>query len=111
MSEEKRRAPRVYRRFILRAASFGEEPKRWSFVTIHNLSSTGILFTYEKDVQEGMILFFKIDFPDRIIQCMGRVVRVAGIREGVFHDVAARLEGIHAEDQAYIEAFIRQNLP
>lgn len=111
MSEEKRRAPRLYRRFILRAAPFGEEPLRWSFVTIHNLSASGILFTYDKPVREGLLLHFKIDFPERVIECMGRVARVGGAREGQFRDVAARLEGIGPEDQAYIESFVRQHLP
>lgn len=111
MSQEKRRAPRLYRRFILRAAAFGEEPPRWSFVTIHNLSSTGVLFTYDKPVYEGMLLHFKIDFPERMIQCMGRIVRVGGLREGLYHDVAAHLEGISPDDSHYIEGFVRQNLP
>jgi hypothetical protein len=111
VSVEKRRAPRLYRRFILRAAVFGEQPLKWSFVTIHNLSSSGVLFTYDRPVREGMLLQFKIDFPDRLIQCIGRVVRVGGIREAVFHDVAAHLEGIGAGDQAYIEAFVRERLP
>ena len=108
---EKRRAPRLYRRFILRAANFGEQPLRWSFVTIHNLSTDGVFFTYDRSVYSGMLMHFKIDFPERVIQCMGRVVRVAGLREGACRDVAARLEGIALEEQQYIETFIRQSLP
>lgn len=107
---DKRRTPRIYRRFILRAAAFGEEPLRWSFVTIHNLSSGGILFTYDRPVYEGMLLHFRIDFPDRVLECIGRVVRVAGAREGLHHDVAARLEGLTADDRRYIEEFVKQNL-
>ena len=111
MSQEKRRAPRLHRRFILRAAAFGEEPPRWSFVTIHNLSSTGILFTYDKPVYQGMLMHFKIDFPDRVITCMGKIVRIGGMREGLYHDVAAHFEGVGFEDQHFIESFVRQNLP
>ena len=107
---DKRKSPRIYRRFILRAAAFGDEPLRWSFVTIHNLSSTGILFTYDKPVYEGMLLHFRIDFPDKVLECIGRVVRVAGMREGLHHDVAAKLEGLTAEDRRYIEEFVRQAL-
>lgn len=107
---EKRRFPRLYRRFILRAAAFGESPLRWSFVTIHNLSPSGILFTYDRPVYEGMVLHFKIDFPDRVIECMGRVVR-AGARGAVPQDVAARLEGVNPAEQQYIENFVRQSLP
>ena len=109
MSVEKRRSPRVYRRFILRAALSGEGPLRWSFVTIHDLSATGVLFTYDRPVKAGARLELKIDFPDRIIECQGIVVRVGGTREGAFHDVAARLENIYPTDQQYIEGFVRQN--
>jgi hypothetical protein len=108
---EKRRNPRLYRRFILRSAAFGEKPLRWSFVTIHNLSADGALFTYDRRVYLGMLLHLKIDFPDHVIECLGRVVRIGGAREGVFRDVAVRLEGIPSDAQAYIDGFIRQNLP
>ncbi len=79
-------------------------------MTIHNLSPSGILFTYDRPVYVGMILHFKIDFPDRVIECMGRVVR-AGARNVVPQDVAARLEGVGPEEQQYIESFVRQSLP
>ncbi len=108
---EKRRAPRLYRRFILRAAAFGERPLRWSLVTIHNLSADGALFTYDRRAYPGMLLHLKIDFPDRVIECMGRVVRVGGAHEGTHHDVAVRLEGIQSDEHAYIDSFIRQHLP
>lgn len=110
VSEEKRRAPRIYRRFILRAAAFGEDPKRWSFVTIHNLSASGILFTYDKPVREGMWMHLKIDFPERVIECLGHVARVTGARESSCHEVAAHLEDIGPDDRLYIENFVRQNL-
>jgi hypothetical protein len=111
LSADKRRAPRLVRRFILRAAPFGEEPPRWSFVTIHNLSATGVLFTYDKPVYEGMRLRFKIDFPDRMIECVGRVVRIEGVRGAGAHDLAAHLEGLRPEDRYFLESFVRQNLP
>ena len=107
---ENRRFPRLYRRFILRAAAFGENPLRWSFVTIHNLSPSGIFFTYDRPVYVGMMLHFKIDFPDRVIECMGRVVR-AGSSRNVPQDIAARLEGVDPQEQQYIESFVRQSLP
>ena len=111
MSADKRRAPRLSKRFILRAAPLGEEPPRWSFVTIHNLSSTGVLFTYDKPVYEGMRLRLKIDFPDRVIECLGRVVRLDGIREGAARDVAAHLEGVSSGDRGFLEGFVQEFLP
>ena len=109
MTSDKRTAPRLNRRFILRVAPFGEEPKRWSFVTIRNLSSTGVLFIYERPVREGMLIYLKIDFPDLVVECMGRVARIGGVRSGLFHDVAVHLESIDPEDQRYIEDFVKNN--
>ena len=108
MDEEKRISPRVHRRFILRAAVFGEEPLRWSFVTIHNLSCSGILFTFDRPVKKGDLLHLKIDFPDRVVQCMGRVTRLAGPREN-FQDVGASLEGIDPDARQYIDSVVRLN--
>ena len=108
MTEEKRSAPRINRRFILRAAIFGDEPLRWSYVTIQNLSSTGARFTFDKPVRVGSLLYFKIDFPDRVVQCMGRVRRLAGPRES-FHDVGASFEGIEPADRDYIDKVVQQS--
>ena len=108
MSEEKRFAQRLQRRFILRAAIFGEEPLRWSYVTIRNISSSGALFTFDKVVKVGTLLHFKIDFPDKVVQCMGRVRRLAELRENRFQDVAASFEGIEPEDRDYIDAIVKQ---
>ena len=109
---EKRVFPRLYRRFILRAAALDEHPLRWSFVTIHNLSVDGIYFTYDRPAYVGMLLHLKIDFPDRLIECMGRVVRVSGAKgaDMTHHDVAARLEGVAPEERQFLESFVRQNL-
>jgi hypothetical protein len=111
VSEESRSAPRLNKRFILRAALFGEEPLRWSYVTIHNLSSTGAYFTFDKDVHVGSLMLFKIDFPDRTIECLGRIRRMGGMREGTFHEVGASFEGIKPNDKIYIDTFIEKNLP
>lgn len=110
MSDERRAAPRLNKRFILRAALFGEEPLRWSYVTIHNLSSTGAFFTFDREVRVGTLMFFKIDFPDRTIECMGRIRRMAGMREGHFHEVGASFEGIQPNDRNYIDAFVAKNI-
>jgi hypothetical protein len=108
---EKRRARRLTKRFILRVAAFGDKPLRWSYVTIHNLSATGAMFTYDQQAYEGMLLHLRIDFPDRVIECLGRVVRMAGVREGQFHDVAVQIEGMTSGDRDYVEDFVHKNLP
>lgn len=109
MSEEKRAAKRIHKRFILRAAVFGEEPKRWSYVTILNLSSSGAYFTFDRPVPVGALLYFKIDFPDRVVECMGRVRRASDGSEGKFQNIGATFEGISAENKRYINEFVDMN--
>ena len=95
--EDQRSSKRLHKRFILRAAVFGEQPLRWSHVTIHNLSSTGTLFTFDKPVHLGALLHFKIDFPDRVIECMGRVRRLIG-GKGTLSSVGASFEGVRPHE-------------
>ena len=109
MAEEKRSSPRIHKRFILRTAVFGDKPLRWSYVTIRNISSSGALFTLDKAVKAGTLLHFKIDFPDRVIECMGRVTRQAGTQDG-FQDVGASFEGITPADRTYIDSIIRSGV-
>ena len=108
MTEERRASKRIYKRFVLRAAVFGDQPLHWSYVTIHNLSSTGIYFTYDRPVNVGMLMHFKIDFPDRVVECMGRVRRLTGRHEETAQDVGASFEGMRPNDRFYIDDFIQK---
>ena len=109
MVDEKRSSKRIYRRFILRAAAFGEQPLVWSYVTIHNLSATGAFFTFDRPVHIGDLLHFKIDFPDRVIECVGRIRRLAGAQDKKNRDVGASFEGIRPQDKRYIDAYVEKN--
>ena len=109
VAEESRSSRRIQKRFILRAAVFGETPLRWSYVTIHNISSSGAFFIFDKVVKVGALLHFKIDFPDRVVECMGRVRRLIARREKQFQDVAASFEGIKTDDREYIDAIVSLN--
>lgn len=108
---DKRRATRIPRRFILRVAIFTRQPLAWSHVTIKNLSSSGIYFAYERPVEIGQVLAFKIDFPGRVIECMGQVVRVDGGAGHLFSNVAAVFQGMPEADQVYIEGFVSRWRP
>ena len=107
--EEKRVSVRVNRRLVLRAAVFGDQPLRWSHVTIENFSSSGVFFTFDKQVHVGSLLHFKIDFPDRVIECMGRVRRVLGVPQAAFRGIGASLEGVHPPDKDFIDQFVEKN--
>ncbi len=109
MADDQRVATRVHRRLILRAAISGDKPLRWSHVTIQNFSSSGVFFTFEKTVAIDTLLHFKIDFPGRIVECMGRVRRVMG--EGAIRGVGASFEGVHPTDQEFIDEFVEKSRP
>ena len=111
MAEENRSAPRIQKRFILRAALFGETPLRWSHVTIHNISASGALFAFDKVVKVGALLHLKIDFPERLVECMGRVRRLTAPSEKRFQNIAVSFEGIRPDDQDYIDAIVKRHLP
>lgn len=108
---EQRRAKRINRRFVLRVAVFSKEPLAWSHVMIRNLSSSGIYFAYERPIQVGQMLVFKVDFPDRIIECLGMVVRVESGPGGLFSNVAAKFQGMGEAERDYIEAFVKDWRP
>ncbi len=104
--EIQERSRRIRKRFVLRAAVHGEEPPRWSYCTIHNLSASGILFTYDRPIAIGARLHLRIDFPDRLVECTGQVVRYAGSAVGRVRDLGVRFEQMHNLDQEYISRFV-----
>ena len=108
MSDEKRASRRIQRRFILRVAAFGEQPPRWSYVTIRDLSSAGALFTYDRPAHVGLLMLFKVEFPGRVIECMGRIRRLGEMRDHGCQDVGASFEGMRAEDKKYIDEFVEK---
>ena len=110
-ADDKRAAARIHRRMILRAAVFGDQPLRWSHVTIQNLSATGVFFMFDKVVHVGSLLHFKIDFPDRVIECMGRVRRILGDPQAAFRGVGASFEGANPADRDFIEEFVEKTKP
>ncbi len=100
------RSRRIRKRFVLRAAVHGEDPPKWSYCTIHNLSASGILFTYDRLLVTGSYLHLKIDFPDRLVECVGQVMRVVGRKVGNVWDLGVRFIELHHLDQKYIERFV-----
>ena len=109
--QEHRRAKRIARKFVLRVALFSKEPLAWSYVTIRNLSSSGIFFSYDRPIEMGQSLVFKIDFPDRILECVGRVTRVEHGPAGLYTNVAATFQGMDDAQQRYIETFVQSWRP
>ncbi len=104
--EKQERSKRIRKRFVLRAAIQGEEPPRWSYCTIHNLSASGILFTYDRPIAVGARLHLKIDFPDRLVECAGQVMRCASREIGNVKDLGVYFVQLHPLDREYIDRFV-----
>lgn len=100
------RSERIKKRFVVRAAQYGEEPLRWSHCTIHNLSVSGVLFTYDRPVAEGARLYLKIDFPGRVVECLGRVARIVGSERGQIQDLGVQFIHLQEGDREFIERYV-----
>lgn len=89
---EKRKARRMQRSFTARVQM--RTPSlfpAWDIVTVQNLSADGMLFHYDKPVEPGTVLDFKINFPmtDQPIDGTGRVLRAESTGQGPYYHVAA----------------------
>ena len=105
---EKRNHPRLDKKIVLRVAAQGEEETismSWTFVTSKNISAGGVLFTYDRPLNDGTPLNFKIHFPKKTIECSGVVKRTnpSGLEPLV--NVAARLDSLSSLDREFIEQY------
>jgi len=105
---EKRIHPRLEKKIVLRVAPQGQEETvsmSWTFVTSKNISAGGVLFTYDRPLDDGTPLQFKIHFPKKTIECSGVVRRTnpSGIEPLV--NVAARLDSLSSIDREFIEQY------
>ena len=79
--EEKRKHKRIQRKFVAHFHVRPHDPAaktKWDIVTVRNLSAGGVLFNYDKELTEGRIVDFKINFPgckDPIV-CVAKIIRI-----------------------------------
>lgn len=116
-SEMKTRAPRVAKSFMVRINEdpFAEVP-RWNIVTARDISASGILFNYDRYMEPGSRVQFKISLPVcGTVVCEGEVVRnvtgaprVLAQTEPVVSAVAAVFHDVSAEDLQAMEGYFEQ---
>lgn len=107
-SAEKRKHVRLEKKFVLRVAARGEEETvstQWTLVTSKNISAGGVLFTYDRPLDDGTALHFKIHFPKKTIECSGVVRRTNPTGLEPLVSVAARLDDLSRLDREFIEQF------
>ena len=105
---EKRKYPRIDKKVVLRVAPQGEKETvspHWTFVTSKNISVGGVLFTYDRPLDKGAVLSFKIHFPEKTIQCSGVVYRTNPSDIQPLVNIAAKLEGLASLDREFIEKY------
>ncbi len=105
---EKRKDLRLEKKFVLRVAAQGEEETistQWTLVTSKNISAGGVLFTYDRPLDNGTSLHFKIHFPKKTIECSGIVRRTSPTGLKPLVSVAARLNGLSFLDREFIKQF------
>ena len=105
---EKRSSPRLEKKVVLRVAPQGEEETvsmSWTLVTSKNISAGGVLFTYDRPLEDGTVLNFKIHFPNKTIACSGSVKRTNPTGLDPLVSVAAKLDDLSRSDREFIEQY------
>lgn len=105
---DKREYPRLNKKVVLQVAPRGEQEtasSQWTLVTTKNISAGGVMFTYNRSLNEGTPLTLSIHFPEKTIRCAGVVHRTSPSLRVPLVQVAARLEGFHNGDREFIERY------
>ena len=105
---DKRKSRRLDKKVVLRVST-EDRPESaaaaWTIVTSKNISTGGVLFTYDRALDQGTPLRFKIHFPEKTIDCAGTVHRTHPAELRPLVRVAARLEDLGRSDREFIESY------
>ncbi len=85
----------------------------WDSVILKNLSAGGGTFlTYKKDLEIGALLDLKIDVPGfiLIINCVGKVVRIAKPKSTSMYGIAIKLIDIGKQEKEAINTAVEEAL-
>jgi hypothetical protein len=108
-ASDKREYPRSERKVVLEVApkdgGLGSVASHWTLVTSKNISAGGVLFTFDRVLDQGTALDFSIHFPEKTIRCAGIVHRTSPAAHQPLVNVAARLEGFRRGDREFIEQY------
>ncbi len=85
----------------------------WDSVILKNLSAGGsTFFTYKKDLEIGALLDLKIDVPGfiLIINCIGKVLRIAKPKSTSMYGIAIKLIDIGKQEKEAINTAVEEAL-
>ena len=104
---EKRKHDRIDKKVLLRVSMQEKDgAPEWTIVTSKNISSSGVLFGYNKKLDRGTPLYLRIHFPDHAIDCTATVRRTAPGVVAPLTDVAVSLKGLEKTDRDIIESHV-----
>ena len=106
--DDRRQHLRLDKKVVLKVVPKGEAEviaQEWTIVTSKNISAGGVMFTYDRKLEEGTPLTFEIHFPERTIDCTGVVYRSNPSSLQPLVNVAAKLENLCRGDREFIERY------
>ena len=109
---ENRKSTRIQRQYSAQINVYdGEKLTHWEVVTVQNISSGGMLFSYRKLLESGTMLKARIFFPpsDKPIEVVGRAVRSKA--SGVIYFTGIFFIEIAPEQQELIDFFAARWFP
>ena len=82
----------------------------WDMVVMKNLGAGGMLFNYDKEIDMGSVLDFKINFPakDDPIECEGKVIRIEETPHPSIVRVATVFTKIREEEKTMINSLAEE---
>ena len=109
---EKRKSKRLNKQFVIRLQIQGGASKDWDMILISNISRGGLLFSYAKELKEGMILNFKINIAlnKNPIYCVGRVVRAKALGNAKIYEAGISFTEISEADADLINQTVEEFL-
>ena len=104
---DKRKHERLDKKILLRVSLQEKDgAPEWTIVTSKNISSSGILFGFNRKLERGTPLYLRIHFPEYSLDCTATVRRTSPGAYEPLSDVAVSLKGLEKSEQQLIERYV-----
>ena len=102
---ERRRYKRIKKQYTVSFSKSGQGAKpSWDMVVVRNISAGGVLFNFDRKIEEGSKLNFKFSmaYGKKPIQCQGEVIRVKDLGDGSMYEIAVNYIDIDPKQSQFI---------
>ena len=103
---ERRRYKRIKKQYTVSFSESGQDAKPlWDMVVVRNISAGGVLFNFDRKIEKGSMLNFKINmaYGKKPIQCQGEVIRVKDLGGGATYEIAVNYTDIDPKQSQFID--------